>query len=451
MNHLQSLDLAYDESDEDELPEVRELRERWDESTAAGDLEVDSFTLRRFIDADRRKGAANLDASLARLERTVEWRATNKMDCCMTRSRIPLKLGHYLDARVRVVTGLSIDGSTPVQFERIGAFIGRGLCVADEAISGLTAEDWVECYAADLELMFIVTFRGGALRAKREMDKYMYCADMSGIGDVSIAALFRAIKLISLLARDIEVCYCEMVIKIILFNVPSRIVTLWGLLAGFMDPAIATKIELHGDVPLERFAEIMPPSAVPIEYGGESMKCYPDIQPTGRRWASRSLEETRFELLRRAHTWCDGEEMKLPHHPAFAHFFHESGDVANGGGADAGSAEAAAAEGSGGSPASVMDAVEEWQRGASAGPRASASAPAPPAPLAPAAPSSSPRPPLVRPTPPPRLPARWALLFALPLAMALSATWSVAARCCLCIEVLLLVWMCVDAKNSHHK
>ena len=72
MNHLQSLDLSYDESDEDELPEVRELRERWDESTAAGDLEVDSFTLRRFIDADRRKGACSCySRSLQRARRST--------------------------------------------------------------------------------------------------------------------------------------------------------------------------------------------------------------------------------------------------------------------------------------------------------------------------------------------------------------------------------------------
>ena len=311
---------------------------------------MDAFSARRFLDADKtKKGTYSLDASRRRLATAMEWRQRNSMETVAQTSRIPVQLGAYMDRRVRVMTGVDYEGN-PVQFERLGAFIGGGLCSVDEAISGLTAEDWLESYTLDMEMMFTLTFREASLKADRPIDKYTFVADCAGIARSGMWSLYKAVKLVSRLSSDIEICYPEIAKNIVLFNLSPKIVTLFNWLTRYLDEATASKIELHAagddEALVARFQALFPLSCVPAEYGGSSTKAFPPLQfrdggddagGGAPRWATKTLHEVRLEAVRRATVSDDGAEVRLVVDPHFAPYFADDHTSRSGGGGEGGS------------------------------------------------------------------------------------------------------------------
>ena len=363
MNHLEGLHLS---SDPDEKA-VEDLSAT-DAALIAALQEIaptmDAFSARRFLDADKtKKGTYALDASKKRLATALEWRARNCIGTVGQSSRIPAKLGAYMDRRVRIMTGVDYEGN-PVQFERLGAFIGGGFCTLDASISGLTAKDWMECYSLDMEMMFTLTFREASLKADRPIDKYTFVADCAGVASSGMWALFKAIKLVSRLSSDIEICYPEIAKNIVLFNLSPKIVTVFNWLTRYLDETTASKIELHAagdDALLARFQTLFPLTCVPIEYGGSLSKAFPPLQfrdgggddASGdtERWATKPLRAARLEAIRRASVSEDGEEERLLSDDHFARYFAEDsiggegGDERGGGGAAGGAAQDAGRDG----------------------------------------------------------------------------------------------------------
>ena len=232
---------------------------------------LDDWTLLRFLRADVRKGKVNLEASVARLTAALAWRRELALDDVLAHP--PPAVERYEALRVRRWTGRAHDGR-PVQFERLGQFLGSGNGGA------FTEDEWVHFYAHDIEVTF-VEMRAAAEALGRDVTTYVFCGDLGGL--LSLGAVRRvmgAVPLITALAKRVESHYPEIAGPIILFNTGAVIAKAFQWVRPMLDPVTMEKVELHAGVPTERFLELMPAAVLPECYGGaNAATSYPE---TGR-------------------------------------------------------------------------------------------------------------------------------------------------------------------------
>jgi len=223
---------------------------------------LDDVTLLRFLRADRRKGAFDHEASMARLMKALAWRKTMRSDALLA---VPADEA-YESLRIRRWVGVDSSGR-PVQFERLGAFLGSSNAKA------FAPSEWLRHYARDLETTF-AQLRAAAVSSGAPVTNYLYCADFAGGGGI-IWHMNTVIPLLKMLTKEVESHFPEIVGNIVIFNAPRVFASLFPMVKAFMDPITAAKVEVHAAVPTERFRALMDESAIPREYGGTNTAPYP--------------------------------------------------------------------------------------------------------------------------------------------------------------------------------
>jgi hypothetical protein len=197
----------------------------------------------------------------------------------------------YLALRIRRWAGFDHE-HRPVMFERLGEFLKLGNASAFEPA------EWLRFYIPEMEAIFD-KMRIGAESSGTTVRSHVYCADCEGIATfAAVRNLSAYVGLIKQLAGDVERFYPEIVSTILLFNTPAMFAGLFDkVIRPWMDPTTASKIEIHAGVPMKRMLQLMPPSAVPIEYGGTSTVQYPRTVPARDYAATTSrtvIEDTVF-------------------------------------------------------------------------------------------------------------------------------------------------------------
>ena len=285
---------------------------------------LDDVTLLRFLRADKRKGEFQPQVSLARLLKALQWRKRMCSDALLSEPADE----HYELLRIRRWVGFDNSGR-PVQFERLGQFLGSANA------SAYTGEVWLRHYARDLETTFEQLRTAGKLSGK-PITTYLYCADFQGGGGI-MWHLGTVIPLLKLLTKEVEAHFPEMVREpaqarsqkhsgllhtrthththstharthacararahapplraatssdglaecypcgvqvgnIVIFNAPRIFASVFPMVKAFMDPITAAKVEVHSNVPTERLRALMPAEAIPVEYGGSSTAPFP--------------------------------------------------------------------------------------------------------------------------------------------------------------------------------
>lgn len=223
---------------------------------------LDDVTLLRFLRADKRKGEFQPQVSLARLLKALQWRKRMCSDALLSEPADE----HYELLRIRRWVGFDNSGR-PVQFERLGQFLGSANA------SAYTGEVWLRHYARDLETTFEQLRTAGKLSGK-PITTYLYCADFQGGGGI-MWHLGTVIPLLKLLTKEVEAHFPEMVGNIVIFNAPRIFASVFPMVKAFMDPITAAKVEVHSNVPTERLRALMPAEAIPVEYGGSSTAPFP--------------------------------------------------------------------------------------------------------------------------------------------------------------------------------
>jgi len=226
---------------------------------------LDDVTLLRFLRADKRKSEFDPSTSMARLLKALAWRKHMRSDALLAN----IADEAYENLRIRRWVGID-KSNRPVQFERLGKFLGSGNSKA------FTGPEWLAHYARDLETTF-QQMRAAAVASGEPITTYLFCADMSGLGGI-VWYMGSVIPLLKLLTKEVEAHFPEMVGNIVLFNVPRIFSSLFPMVKAFMDPITAAKIEVHAGVPTERLLSLMPTSALPTEYGGTSTAAYPQTR-----------------------------------------------------------------------------------------------------------------------------------------------------------------------------
>lgn len=251
--------MAHADADADAVPTWEMEPGRLPES---GWRALDDVTLLRFLRADKRKGEFFPETSMARLLKALAWRKKMGSDALLAQA------AHEDYELLRIRRWVGIDNSgRPVQFERLGAFLGSANAKA------FTSDAWLAHYARDLETTFEQMRTAGRL-AKRPITTYQYCADFAG-GAGIVWHMGSVIPLLKLLTKEVEAHFPEIVGNIIIFNAPRIFATLFPMVKAFMDPITAAKVEVYSNVPTERLLALMPASAIPVEYGGASTAPFP--------------------------------------------------------------------------------------------------------------------------------------------------------------------------------
>ena len=185
----------------------------------------------------------------------------------------PRDLQRYQKLRVRVFVGRDRQGQ-PVLFERLGHFLGSGVC------DHFSEDEWIRLYIWDLERHF-VEMRKASVECGKAITRFTYVADAEGItSGIMNRAVWRVIPLLRALTKAVEEHYPEIADKIVLFNVPRVASVFYRAVRTFLDPVTAEKIELHSGIPTGEFERIMPVSVIPIEYGGTNDVEYPPAVTT---------------------------------------------------------------------------------------------------------------------------------------------------------------------------
>jgi len=185
----------------------------------------------------------------------------------------PRDLQRYQKLRVRVFVGRDRKDQ-PVLFERLGHFLGSGVC------DHFSEDEWIRLYIWDLERHF-VEMRKASVDCGRAITRFTYVADAEGItSGIMNRAVWRVMPLLKALTRAVEEHYPEIADKIVLFNVPRIASVFYRAVRTFLDPVTAEKIELHSGIPTGEFERIMSPSVIPVEYGGTNDVEYPPAVTT---------------------------------------------------------------------------------------------------------------------------------------------------------------------------
>jgi len=185
----------------------------------------------------------------------------------------PRDLQRYQKLRVRVFVGRDRKDQ-PVLFERLGHFLGSGVC------DHFSEDEWIRLYIWDLERHF-VEMRKASVDCGRAITRFTYVADAEGItSGIMNRAVWRVMPLLKALTRAVEEHYPEIADKIVLFNVPRIASVFYRAVRAFLDPVTAEKIELHSGIPTGEFERIMSPSVIPVEYGGTNDVEYPPAVTT---------------------------------------------------------------------------------------------------------------------------------------------------------------------------
>jgi len=108
-----------------------------------------------------------------------------------------------------------------------------------------------------------------------EVKKVINVIDVSGIG-LSTRSLFPALKLLSKMDEDY---YPERLHRTFVVNAPSIFSGLWGIIKGFLDPVVASKVViLSGQSSyLPKLLEEMDADLIPKQYGGTAEWDLPDV------------------------------------------------------------------------------------------------------------------------------------------------------------------------------
>jgi hypothetical protein len=98
--------------------------------------------------------------------------------------------------------------------------------------------------------------------------------DFEGLGMQHCTSLF--LDHLKRLIKIDNICYPEMLGKLIVINAPGLVTSLWGLVKGWLDPRTQKKIEIHGSGPqtIERLHELVDPQYLPQKYGGTGPDVY---------------------------------------------------------------------------------------------------------------------------------------------------------------------------------
>ena len=225
---------------------------------------LDSHTLLRFLRADKRHGEHNPGASTARLRNALAWRVRIGADGLL--SSPPPGLESYRRYRIRRWVG-RCHMNRPVMFERLGQFLGCGNTTA------FGANEWLSFYTWDLEGHFM-QMREASEATATAVSGYLFIGDLAGMGAIW-RHMRNVVPLLKQLTKEVESNYPEIAGPIVLFNAPRIFAGAYRLVRPFLDPITADKIEVHAGVPLDRLLELMPPEAIPAEYGGCSEAEYP--------------------------------------------------------------------------------------------------------------------------------------------------------------------------------
>ena len=231
---------------------------------------LDDVTLLRFLRADMRKGVFYPETSMARLLHALAWRKRMGSDALLAQPADDA----YEHMRIRRWVGFDKQGR-PVQFERLGKFLSSGNAKA------FTAEEWLAHYARDLETTF-EQMRAGSIAKGSAVTNYLFCADFAGGGGI-MWHLGSTVQLLKLLTKEVEANFPEMVGNILIFNAPRIFATLFPMVKAFMDPITAAKVEVYSGVPTERLLALMPPEALPQEFGGRSTAPFPQTRVFDKR------------------------------------------------------------------------------------------------------------------------------------------------------------------------
>eukprot|EP00240_Pyramimonas_obovata_P015671 CAMPEP_0118956292 /NCGR_PEP_ID=MMETSP1169-20130426/61461_1 /TAXON_ID=36882 /ORGANISM="Pyramimonas obovata, Strain CCMP722" /LENGTH=279 /DNA_ID=CAMNT_0006904307 /DNA_START=144 /DNA_END=979 /DNA_ORIENTATION=- len=225
-----------------------------DDLPASGWRPLDGVTLLRFLRADKRNGKFRPQASKERLLNALKWRKDHLVDP-MAAAPDPPEWATYQCLRVRRWTGREAEGR-PVQFERLGKFLGGGN--AKTFNHGV----WLKMYARDLEQHFD-ELRIASQAEGKPVSTYVFCADLEGFEGI-VWSMSSVIALLKFLTKEVEEKYPEVVDKILLFAAPKMFAAIFKMFRPFMDPITASKVEVYGrSEGLKRIEALLPLEAIP--------------------------------------------------------------------------------------------------------------------------------------------------------------------------------------------
>ena len=161
---------------------------------------------------------------------------------------------------------------------------------------------------------------------------------MGDVKGIKYMAAYRTMSFIRMLSKEVEVNFPEIAGPIFIVNAPGFICTLWKIMRRFLDPTVAAKISIHGNIPKTILAEKIGIDVLPEEFGGTS----PYVLPHVENLPPKDKQREELPLPDDVREWIDDWQRRRRVSLA------ARGDDAEGKGEDTAMAAAAAAVAAGG-------------------------------------------------------------------------------------------------------
>mmetsp|Transcript_35742 Transcript_35742/g.91905 ORF Transcript_35742/g.91905 Transcript_35742/m.91905 type:complete len:454 (-) Transcript_35742:278-1639(-) len=258
LDHLVAQDLTPEQREALETFRNEALPAARAQAGPAAHARVDEFTLVRFLRADK----FNPQVAAARLAKTLQWRADNRVDHVLAEA--PMALPVYRSLRIRTYPGWDRQGNI-LMLERLGEFFGS------DCGNMLTIEEWLKCYTHDMA-MIQGRMRESSKKHGRPISRITYVGDLAGL---RMRQCLNNLKVLKACAQVIEVHFPEQAGQIFLINAPPMVAMLWSAAKRILDPAVAAKVNIFSGVPTEKLLEIVEPEVLPQELGGRNPLVFP--------------------------------------------------------------------------------------------------------------------------------------------------------------------------------
>ena len=106
------------------------------------------------------------------------------------------------------------------------------------------------------------------------MERVTYVGDLAGVRFFPAMA---AIPLLKSCTEVVEVHFPESAGIIFLINASAIAAKLYPMVKRFLDPAVASKIQIHAGIPTDVLLQTIPSQLLPVEYGGTSSFVLPHV------------------------------------------------------------------------------------------------------------------------------------------------------------------------------
>lgn len=227
------------------------------------DCHPDDYTALRFLRARKFDTAAAVEM----YRKTLIWRKNERIDTILEDEGLKETLTLYEKSMPHAHYGFDKEGR-PCYINRVGhALLGV-------LTQHVTVDEVLRCHLWDMEYG-MRRCREQTAKLGRQVDTVVNIMDLEGLG---LAHRFM-IPYLKAISRVDEDNYPETLGRTIIVNAPWVFPTLWGLVKVFLDPVVASKVEVLGaDWKEVLVRDYFDPASLPTFFGGTSEVAIPEFK-----------------------------------------------------------------------------------------------------------------------------------------------------------------------------